>query len=739
VRLSADRLAALLHAAPRDPHRPERALVEKANFLYATFDGDVDFEGTTFGGHASFESASFTWDAAFREVTFNGPAGFAGTTFGGSARFDAATFNDRAYFERASFEGDAGFEAASFGAEALFGGATFNGHAHFRGVRLGSHAVFSEATFSRGGEFSDSVFAEAAWFGRTTFRGLARFLKATFRGEATFGEVAFDGEAHFDGATFGEEVGFSEASFGGAAHFTGASFGGPASFSAASFSGDAKFEATTAHGYAQFDNVTFSGDAEFGDAAFKQVASFESAIFRRSAHFRTATFDGPALFGRARFRSFAGFDDASFGRDARFDETSFGGWEAGFDGVTFNGAADFEGAVFLGEAKFGAASFGGDARFREALFADDARFEKATFDRARELGPIHVFQRLWLDGAVFVQHVVVEASSRRASFARTAFRGGATLRLRWAEVWLEDTDFAEPSVVAELEARLTPEGERTLLGWEAPRADGSWETAVNTPEGFAPRVLSLRGARVSELALSGVTLTTCRFAGAHGLDDLGYEHAAFAEPPRGWRWVRLRPLRWTYRRTIAEEHHWRAAHSDRYGRGWELPEAGRGFAAEAEAAPWPPEAPRPLEGEQVAGLYRELRKGREDKKDEPGAADFYYGEMELRRHSARWTERSILWLYWIASGYGLRASRALLALAVTIALGALLLAMSGFEAGEHAEDGTLLFSLESSISLFRAPEGKLTPGGHVIQIVLRLAGPLLFGLALLALRGRVKR
>ena len=37
----------------------------------------------------------------------------------------------------------------------------------------------------------------------------------------------------------------------------------------------------------------------------------------------------------------------------------------------------------------------------------------------------------------------------------------------------------------------------------------------------------------------------------------------------------------------------------------------------------------------IAGLYRALRKGREDAKDEPGAADFYYGEMEMRRHDHR--------------------------------------------------------------------------------------------------------
>ena len=50
---------------------------------------------------------------------------------------------------------------------------------------------------------------------------------------------------------------------------------------------------------------------------------------------------------------------------------------------------------------------------------------------------------------------------------------------------------------------------------------------------------------------------------------------------------------------------------------------------------------------QIAGLYRALRKGREDTKDKPGAADLYYGEMEMRRHarpgvSRRRVERAVL-------------------------------------------------------------------------------------------------
>jgi hypothetical protein len=36
------------------------------------------------------------------------------------------------------------------------------------------------------------------------------------------------------------------------------------------------------------------------------------------------------------------------------------------------------------------------------------------------------------------------------------------------------------------------------------------------------------------------------------------------------------------------------------------------------------------EAARIQAVYRDLRKGREDAKDEPGAADFYYGEMEKR-------------------------------------------------------------------------------------------------------------
>lgn len=74
-----------------------------------------------------------------------------------------------------------------------------------------------------------------------------------------------------------------------------------------------------------------------------------------------------------------------------------------------------------------------------------------------------------------------------------------------------------------------------------------------------------------------------------------------------------------------------------------------------------------LEADQIVGLYRRLRKVFEDGKDEPGAADFYYGEMEMRRKSAMpLGERALLHAYWALSDYGLRASRALSWLALAM-------------------------------------------------------------------------
>jgi hypothetical protein len=167
---------------------------------------------------------------------------------------------------------------------------------------------------------------------------------------------------------------------------------------------------------------------------------------------------------------------------------------------------------------------------------------------------------------------------------------------------------------------------------------------------------------------------------------------------------------------------------------------------------------------EIAGIYRDLRKGLEDAKDEPGAADFYYGEMEMRRLAARgsrhqntdrntpkgrrpsWTERRLLDAYWAVSGYGLRAWRALAALTILLVGCAALFAMPVFAKPRPGAAVTFATSMEftarESLTLIRtsgAPTLEVTGAGTVLDIALRLLAPLLLGLAVLAVRGRIKR
>jgi hypothetical protein len=143
----------------------------------------------------------------------------------------------------------------------------------------------------------------------------------------------------------------------------------------------------------------------------------------------------------------------------------------------------------------------------------------------------------------------------------------------------------------------------------------------------------------------------------------------------------------------------------------------------------------------VARLYRALRKNREDSKDEPGGADFYYGEMEMRRAAARFpgAEWLLLNAYWMLSGYGLRAWRAFASLTLLLLIGGILLRAHGYPGtADQTYTDAILDFLQTSIGLARIPDDA-TSAGRVTYIFGRLLCPALIGLAALALRGRVKR
>jgi hypothetical protein len=255
---------------------------------------------------------------------------------------------------------------------------------------------------------------------------------------------------------------------------------------------------------------------------------------------------------------------------------------------------------------------------------------------------------------------------------------------------------------------------------------------------------------VAGLRIADVDLRACRFVSAHNLDKLRIEGAPqLALPPPGWLLRRVGgeglPIwRWAARLTLAEEQQWRTIRQLRLtssGRrhlqlhGW--------YPPACRPAPELPEGP-PRSPVQLAALYRELRKGREDAKDEPGAADFYYGEMEMRRHdpTTALSERFVLWLYWLTSGYGLRGLRALACLAVIVLALAGLFHAVGFHPLQPVPPrsfwSSLLYAAESTVSL-NNDKVELTGWGRTLRIVLRLTGPVLLGLTLLSVRNRVKR
>jgi uncharacterized protein YjbI with pentapeptide repeats len=534
---------------------------------------------------------------------------------------------------------------------------------------------------------------------------------------------------------------------------------------------------------AEFSRATFQDDAWFLGIIFEGDAHFAGAVFQGNANFSDATFNRIAEFGLVTFQDFAAFTGTTF-MDARFSKTAFQD-EVAFSGAMFQDHAAFDQAAFQDDAWFVETTFQRDAAFARTIYQGSVRFTGATFQRARQLGPMLVRKGLVLDHAVFHERAQIEASAAVVCCQRARFLAGVQLRLRWAQVVLDDADLAAPSILT---------GVPEFPGLEEGRWAQALERLLPRPPRIQPRVrwrprlLSLRGADVSGLTLADVDLRGCRFAGAHHLDQLRFDHTYFGFTPWSWRWIP--------RMVIAEERYWRADHRYRDAKGVDVHAAGA-VAGRSGRAGWserwygPAFRPpvwldaEPASLQQTAVVYRALRKGREDSKDEPGAADFYYGEMEMRRFSRRvevkwerrerhfghWvaavSEHAVLWLYWLVCGYGLRAWRALATLAIVVLLAGGAFAFWGFAAPSQpavrpvAVDARgapiyvaqpverpagldelatgVRFSAQTATALLRGPDRQLTALGEWLHLALRLTGPVLLGLAVLSIRGRVKR
>ena len=51
----------------------------------------------------------------------------------------------------------------------------------------------------------------------------------------------------------------------------------------------------------------------------------------------------------------------------------------------------------------------------------------------------------------------------------------------------------------------------------------------------------------------------------------------------------------------------------------------------------------------------------------------------------------------------------------------------------------MVYTVGTATAIVGAPEAQLTQAGRALRVILRILSPLLIGLALLAIRGRVKR
>ncbi|MES4833682.1 pentapeptide repeat-containing protein, partial [Streptomyces anthocyanicus] len=305
--------------------------------------------------------------------------------------------------------------------------------------------------------------------------------------------------------------------------------------------------------WAKFESTRFNGDA-----------TFTSAEFHLTGNFRVCQFEKPTFFNEAKFKQGAVFYDVDFQGYTTFEYTQFAGMTL-FPYNSFLGSADFSNATFTEErVDFSGCEFHGDISWSYSHIESDIDFSRVKFHSARSLD-------LSTDGHVsfveasFGAPATIDISAVGANFTQARWEWPSLLRITDAEVDLTNS---------------VPQQAISLKGF-----------------GKASLV-SLHGIDCAMLTVTDVDLSKCRFAGTVHLDQLRLEgRYPLPSVPSGAHWRGWRPVRWTARRTLAEEQYWRAS---------------RGPIADG----WTP-APQGvevLEPIALAPIYRQLRKILEDGK-----------------------------------------------------------------------------------------------------------------------------
>lgn len=355
-----------------------------------------------------------------------------------------------------------------------------------------------------------------------------------------------------------------------------------------------------------FRNFKFSSEVDFSFATFSEEVNLRSATFNSRANFHAATFCAAADFSSATFCATAGFSYATFRANADFNFASFDA-EADFNSVTFTRDAHFQTATFSREAWFSSATFSAQAVFHYGTFSGAANFSFATF-----FSPVASFSC-----ATF---------SARADFSSVSFKAIADFR---STTFSGEADFSSDIFGADAYFHSTTFGAATYFRSTTFSAAADFGYAT-----FADHV-KFSGAKKLSTFTDTFSLDL-QFARIDGPDHVSF-HTLTLRP--SWfvnidaRKFDFTNVDW-YRHSINEEIDSLRKHRVTSPHGI------------------------------LAIACRHLAVNAEDNHRYEEASWFRYRAMDIRRREkgrgfALWR---LSWWYWLASGYGERASQALLVL-----------------------------------------------------------------------------
>jgi uncharacterized protein YjbI with pentapeptide repeats len=366
-----------------------------------------------------------------------------------------------------------------------------------------------------------------------------------------------------------------------------------------------------------------------------------------------------------------------------FRGTVFPRGTSNFRARKFGADAMFVGAVFCGEANFSRVKFEGEASFRKATFRDKGDFSEANFEKQGG------FRKAIFEKEADFSHTVFKGE---AKFRRTTFKGFVEFKAPSDEKPCKHYTFKGRAnfSAAKFEERATFVG-RCTFDIEQKKATFR-DALIEKPENFS---------------LDGVALRPSWFIDTN---------------VQGFRFTNVKWLPLENRRKGALD-----AEVDAIG-------VRRGVNTQDKEQ-------RKDHLGVLARTCRELSTNAEDNRDYLTANEFHYLSMEAVRKQGWSRSWPITFLYWVMSGYGVRAARAFFVLlGICVAFAAFYTLLGPTELDNFWT--ALGYSLGALARL--NPNPRPNPGDdpmlfQYLVIVEGLLGPLQIALLVLAVRRKVMR